>query len=284
MEQYSSSSQKNEIILYQPDNTIQLEVMVKNDTVWLSLNQLTKLFLRDKSVISKHIKNIYLEEELNYEATVAKFATVQNENGRIVERQIEYYNLDVIISVGYRVKSKQGTRFRQWSNSVLKEYMLKGYAVTQRLERLEYRMTETEKNINFFVRANLPPIEGVFCNNQIFDAYKFASDLIKSAKKSIILIDNYIDESVLTLLSKRCDGVSATIYTANISQQLRLDLSKHNAQYAQIQILEKHNIHDRFLLVDNNLYHIGASLKDLGKRLFAFSKMEMTAFELLSEL
>ena len=275
---------KNEIILYQPDNAIQLEVLIENESVWLSLNQMTMLFQRDKSVISRHIRNIFEEEELEEWATVAKFATVQNENGRLVERQIDYYNLDVIISVGYRVKSKQGTKFRQWATPVLRDYALRGYAINQRFERLEYRVAETEKKNDFIVRTELPPKEGIFYNGQIFDAYKFVSDLIGTAKKEIILIDNYLDTSVLTLLSKREKVVKATIYTKEISNTLQLDLDRHNAQYPEIIIEEKQNIHDRFLLIDNDLYHIGASLKDLGKKLFAFSKMEMTAGELLRNI
>jgi len=275
---------KNEIILYQPNNAIQLEVLIENESVWLSLNQMTMLFQRDKSVISRHIRNVFEEEELEEWATVAKFATVQNEKGRLVERQIDYYNLDVIISVGYRVKSKQGTKFRQWATPVLRDYALRGYAINQRFERLEYRVAETEKKIDFIVRTELPPKEGIFYNGQIFDAYKFVSDLIETAKKEIVLIDNYLDTNVLTLLSKRKKGVKATLYTKEISNTLQLDLDRHNAQYPEIIIEEKQNIHDRFLLIDNNLYHIGASLKDLGKKLFAFSKMEMTAGELLRNI
>jgi hypothetical protein len=286
-----AANNKNEIVLYQPDNAIQLEVLVENETVWLSLNQMTALFNRDKSVISRHIRNIFNEDELDIIATVANFATVQNENGRLVERQIDYYNLDVIISVGYRVKSKQGTRFRQWANRVLKDYILKGYAINQRLEQVdnklfqhEQKLLEHQKQIDFFVRTSLPPVEGVFYDGQIFDAYKFVSDLIETAKKEIFLIDNYLNASVLTLLSKRKDSVKATIFTKEISAQLQLDLDRHNAQYPEIFIEEKPNIHDRFLLLDNDLYHIGASLKDLGKKLFAFSKMEMSAEELLGNI
>jgi hypothetical protein len=249
------------------------------------------LFQRDKSVISRHIRNIFEEEELNEWATVAKFATVQNENGRMVERQIDYFNLDVIISVGYRVKSKQGTRFRQWANTILKNYLLRGYAVNQRFEQIdsklfqhEQKLLEHQKQIDFIVRTEIPPKEGVFYDGQIFDAYKFVSDLVETAKKEIILIDNYLDTSILILLSKRKTGVKASIYTKAISDTLQLDLIRHNAQYPEIFIEEKPNIHDRFIAIDNDLYHIGASLKDLGKKLFAFSKMEMIANELLKNI
>jgi hypothetical protein len=209
--------------------------------------------------------------------------------GKTQETIIKLYNLDVIISVGYRIRSQRGTQFRIWATQVLKDYLLKGYAINHRIERIEklameteHRVTETEKKIDFFVRTALPPVEGVFYDGQIFDAYKFAADLIKSAKKTLSLIDNYVDESVLLLLSKRKNGVEATIYTARISQQLHLDLQRYNAQYPPVTIRAMNRSHDRFLLIDNEIYHIGASLKDLGKKLFAFSKMELKAQELLS--
>ena len=275
---------KGEVMLYQSDNNISLEVLVESDTVWLSLGQMSTLFERDKSVISRHIRNIYAEGELQKEATVAKNATVQIERGRQVVRQIEYYNLDVIISVGYRVKSLRGTQFRQWASRVLKEYLLKGYAINNRFEQLEKRVEEAEEKIEFFVRTSLPPVEGVFFNGQIFEAYVFASDLIKSAKKSIVLIDNYIDESVLLMLSKREKSVEANIITRSISETLALDIRKHNLQYPAIHITESTHYHDRFLIIDNDVYHIGASLKDLGKKLFAFSKLEVpTEFVLQGE-
>jgi hypothetical protein len=270
-----------EIILYQPDNALKLEVRLEEETVWLSLNQMTALFNRDKSVISRHIKNIFEEEELYMGATVANFATAQIEGDRMIERDIEYFNLDVIISVGYRVKSKQGTQFRQWANRVLKNYLLKGYAVTQRIERLEHKVIEHDQKFDLLIKTSLPPKEGIFYEGQIFDAYIFVSDLIKSATKSIILIDNYIDETVLLLLSKRKTNVGAKIYTKQISQQLQLDLKKHNSQYEPINIFESDSFHDRFLIVDSIVYHIGASLKDLGKKLFAFSKMEIKGNEFL---
>lgn len=266
---------KGEVLLYQPDSSISIEVLMEADTVWLSLGQMSMLFDRDKSVISRHIRNIYSEGELQKEATVAKNATVQEENGRRVVRQIEYYNLDVIISVGYRVKSLRGTQFRQWANSILKEYLLKGYAINNRFEQLERRVAKTEEKIDFFVRTALPPVEGVFFNGQIFDAYVFVSDLIKSAKECVTLIDNYIDESVLLMLSKRGDSVAANIITRKISVAMALDIEKHNRQYPPIIINESNRYHDRFLIIDNEVYHIGASLKDLGKKLFAFSKMEI---------
>jgi hypothetical protein len=275
---------KNEIILYQPDNSIKIEVKVEDENVWLTQLQMTELFETSKQNISLHVKNIIKEGELDEPSTVKDFLTVQKEGNRSVQRIVSYYNLDMIISVGYRVKSRRGVEFRIWATKTLKEYLLKGYVINQRLERLENRVTETENKINFFVKTALPTKEGVFYNGQVFDAYIFVSDLIKTAKKSIILIDNYIDESVLVLLSKRKVKVTATIYTSIITPQLKLDISKHNAQYPSVSIEKRNNIHDRFLLIDENLYHIGASIKDLGKKLFAFTKMEMDANEFLKNI
>ena len=267
--------EKGEIILYQPNEIIRLEVRLEEESVWLSIDDMAKLFDRDKSVIGKHIRNIFKEEELFRDSVWAKFAYTASDNKVY---QVDYYNLDVIISVGYRVKSKQGTRFRQWANQVLKDYLLKGYSINHRLQALERTVAEHSQKIDFFVRTALPPIEGVFYNGQIFDAYKFATDLIKSAKHSLVLIDNYVDETTLLMLSKRNEGVSATIYTAKISQQLQLDIEKHNDQYPPIQLRTYKESHDRFLLIDGKeMYHIGASLKDLGKKMFAFSKMNESA-------
>ena len=264
--------EKGEIILYQPDNTIELEVRIEAETVWLNRQQMALLFNRDVKTIGKHINNA-LAEELQGFSTVAKFATVQKEGERVVTRNVEYYSLDMVLSVGYRVKSQRGIEFRQWANKVLKDYLLRGYAVNQRIERLEQRVSKTEEKIDLFVRTSLPPVEGVFYDGQIFDAHVFASNLIKSAKSSIVLIDNYIDESVLVTLSKRENNVSAKIVTRGISNQFQLDLNRHNSQYPQIDVEERTDIHDRFLIIDDTVYHIGASLKDLGKKLFAFSKL-----------
>ena len=272
-----------EIILYQPDNNISLEVRLNEETVWLDRQQLADLFDRDIKTIGKHINNA-LREELKGMSTVAKFAIVQNEGGRMVNRTKEFYNLDMVLSVGYRVKSDRGVRFRQWANRVLKDYLLKGYAVNSRIERLEQRVTKTEEKIDLFVRTALPPVEGIFFDGQIFDAYTFVSDLIRSAKKSIVLFDNYVDDTVLTMLDKRKAKVSATIYTQKVKEQLSLDLEKHNAQYQPIDVKLYDKVHDRFLCIDNTVYHIGASLKDLGKRWFSFNKMEMPAKELLGKM
>ena len=234
------------------------------------------LFERDRTVITKHINNIFSERELDEKSNV-HFLHIANS-----DKPVKIYNLDVIISVGYRVKSHRGTSFRRWATKTLKKFILKAGSMNQRMERLEYRVTETEKKVDFFVRTSLPPVEGVFYDGQTFDAYKFVADLIKSAKKSITLIDNYIDESILLLLSKRGKGVKATIYTAQISPQLKLDLQKHNAQYSPVSVKIFTRSHDRFLFIDNNVYHFGASLKDLGKKWFAFSKMGLNANTLLN--
>ena len=269
------ATEHGEIVVYQPDEVTRLEVRLEYETVWLNRSQLALLFGRDVKTIGKHVNNA-LKEELKSFPTIAKFATVQKEGGRLVEREIEYYNLDMVISVGYRVKSDQGILFRRWATTVLKEYMIKGYTVNQRLNKIEEKLNEHDKKIDFFVRTSLPPVEGVFYDGQIFDAYVFATDLIRSAKISIILIDNYIDESVLLMLSKRQEGVAAEIRTGRLTENLKQDLVRHNAQYPPITLTETYNIHDRFLIVDDDVYHIGASLKDLGKKLFAFSKMSIS--------
>ncbi len=265
---------QGEIILYQPDNEVKLEVRIENETVWLNRSQLAELFARDVKTIGKHVSNA-LREELAGISVVAKFATTATD-GKVY--QVEYYNLDMILSVGYRVKSNRGIEFRRWANKVLKEHLLKGYSINRRLTELEYTVAEHSRKIDFFVRTSLPPVEGVFYDGQLFDAYKFATDLIRSARQSLLLIDNYVDESVLLMLSKRNAGVKADIYTQTVSPQLQLDLQKHNSQYPPIDIHTYKKCHDRFLIVDGAVvYHIGASLKDLGKKMFAFSKLEIPA-------
>ena len=272
----------NQIILYRPNDTISLEVRLENETVWLTANQMAILFDRDEKTIRKHINNVFNEDEVP-QINNTHFLRVDG-----VKQAVAFYTLDVVISVGYRVKSKQGVIFRQWANKVLKEYLLKGYAVNQRFEILENKIDKKfseqdakiehlNKQVDFFVRTSLPPTEGVFHDGKIFEAYKFATDLIKSAKKSLILIDNYVDESVLLMLSKRNAGVSAKIYTSHLSDALKLDLQKHNNQYPPIEIEKYTKAHDRFLIIDDtDVYHIGASLKDLGKKLFAFSKLNIS--------
>ena len=265
---------KGEIILYQPDNEVRLEVRLEDETVWLNRQQLSVLFDRDIKTIGKHVNNA-LKEELAGISVVANFATTAADGKTY---QVEYYNLDMILSIGYRVKSSRGVEFRRWANNVLKEYLLKGHAVNSRLTELEQRVSKTEEKIDFFVRTSLPPIEGIFYDGQIFDAYKFATDLIRSARVYLLLIDNYVDESVLLMLSKRNVGVKAAIYTQAIGHQLQLDLQQHNSQYPPIEVHVCKKSHDRFLIIDGaDVWHIGASLKDLGKKMFAFSRLSIPA-------
>ena len=265
--------------MYQPNETIRLEVRVDKETVWLNRQQIADLFSRDVKTIGKHINNALLEE-LEGESVGAKFATTAADGKTY---QVEYYNLDMIMSVGYRVKSKRGVQFRRWSNKVLKQYLLKGYTVNQRIEQLERRVTLTEEKIDFFVHKSLPPVEGIFYDGQIFDAYVQIVDLIKQARRSIVLVDNYIDENTLVMLSKRSTQVSATIYTRRLSQQQQLDIQRHNQQYEPITINTCSHNHDRFLIIDDVVYIFGASLKDAGKKLFAYIQMkETTATDILS--
>ena len=278
---------QGEIILYQPDDEVKLEVRLEEETVWLTQAQIATLFGTKRPAITKHLNNIYSSGELDRESTCSILEHMGNDDKQ--KYVTKYYNLDAILSVGYRVNSKNATLFRRWANSVLKEYLLKGYSVNQRLIAMEQRMdskfmeheqrlNRIDSKIDFFVHTSLPPVEGIFYDGQIFDAYKFATDLIRSAKKSILLIDNYIDESVLLMLSKRNSGVTADIYTQTVSHQLQLDLQKHDSQYPPIRLHTYRKSHDRFLIIDRtDVFHIGASLKDLGKKMFAFSKLEIPA-------
>lgn len=275
-----------EIIIYQPNTlSYHIEVRMEDDTVWLTQMQMAELFQTTRNNITLHIANIFKEGELS-ELSVGKNSLLTANDGKKYKTKL--YNLDVIISVGYRVKSKTGTHFRIWANQVLKDYLLKGYAINHRVEMLERKVNTLEKKNNDFellIKTNLPPNEGIFYDGQIFDAYQFVSEIIKSAQKSVILIDNYIDENVLMLLAKRNNKVKATIYTNKVDQQLKQDLEKHNMQYSPIAIEIFKKSHDRFLIIDNILvYHIGASLKDLGKKWFAFSKMNLNAIEIISRL
>jgi hypothetical protein len=275
-----------EIIIYQP-NTLShhIAVIMEDETVWLTQIQMTELFNVSKQNISLHINNIFKEAELLKE-TVVKYSLTTASDGKKYKTKL--YNLDVIISVGYRVKSKTGTHFRIWANQVLKDYLLKGYALNHRVEMLERKVSILEiknNDFDFFIKTNLPPNEGIFYDGQIFDAYQFVSEIIKSAKKSVTLIDNYLDESVLMLLAKRNSKVQATIYTNKVDQQLKCDIEKHNMQYNPVDIKIFKKSHDRFLIIDQHtVYHIGASLKDLGKKWFAFSKMTINASEIIEKL
>jgi len=277
---------KGEIIIYQPtgEENIQLEVRVEDESVWLNRHQLALLFDRDVKTIGKHISNA-LSEELNSIPVVAKFATTAADGKKY---KVEYYNLDMIISIGYRVKSKRGIQFRIWANKVLKDYLLKGYAVNQRIVKIEEDVHSLKTKVNdvdFQIKTNLPPHEGIFYDGQIFDAWQFVSNLVKSAKKSIVLIDNYIDENVLMLFAKRNPDVKANIFTSKINQQLKTDIEKFNAQYNEIEVKQFAKSHDRFLIIDEqSVYHIGASLKDLGKKWFAFSKISIDPNEMVNKL
>lgn len=285
--------EQGEIILYQPDEAVKLEVRLENETVWLTQAQIAELFGVKQPAISKHLKNIFDSGELkeNSVYSILEYTATDGKNYKT-----KFYNLDAILSVGYRVNSKNATLFRQFANRVLKDYLLKGYSINQRVEELEKRVVqkltahdrqleELTNKVDFFVRTSLPPVEGIFFDGQIFDAYAFATNLIKSARSSIVLIDNYIDESVLLMLSKRIAGVTATIYTKQITPQLQLDITRHNNQYPPIDINTYQCAHDRFVIIDNaDVYHIGASLKDLGKKLFAFSKMNIPANIIMNQL
>ena len=290
-----NTSLQGELVIYQADD-VKIEVVLNEDMVWLSQSQIVQLFQSSKANISEHINNIYHQNELDKDSTVRNFRTVRVEGNREVFRNITYYNLDVIISVGFRVNTKIGIHFRQWANNILKNNLLKGYSINQRIDYIENKfdtklynhdvqLKEISEQINYFVQKSMPPVQGVFYGGEIFEAYKFMTGLIKIANESIIVIDNYIDESVLTMLDKRKDGVMATIYTDKISNQLKLDLERHNKQYSAIEIQTVKDIHDRFVIIDNeDVFHIGASLKDLGKKLFAFSKLNLPVDVLLKGL
>ncbi|RBQ30833.1 DNA-binding protein [Arcobacter sp. FW59] len=269
------------------DGELELKVSVNSQTVWLNRNQLSELFGRDVKTIGKHINNVFVEKELEKFSTVANFATVQFEGKREVTRDVEYYNLDVIISVGYRVKSQKGVKFRQWATSILKSYIQNGYAINthkiteQRLLSLENDMKIVKSKIK---ENRLEKDSGIFYDGQIYDSYKFINDLLKLSKNEIILIDNYIDDTVFTLFSKY-PNINFTIYTNTINKQLNLDFEKYSKQYKNITLKTFKNSHDRFMILDKKeIYHLGASLKDLGKKWFAFSKMSLDIDEVLQKL
>jgi hypothetical protein len=272
---------KNEIILYQPNdlsNHIEVRIDNEKDTIWLTQKQMGILFEKDSDTIGLHLKNIFTEQELDEDSTSEIFSVVQKEGNRNVKRNLKFYNLDAILSVGYRVNSKRGTQFRQWANRVLKDYLFKGYAVNSRMNRLEDNL-ESLKNkvdqIELQINTQLIPTQGVFFDGQVFDAYELTSRIIRSAKTSIVLIDNYIDESTFTHLSKKQNGVKVTILSKSNGNQLQLDLKKANEQYGDFELKLFNKSHDRFLIIDHNeVYHLGASLKDLGKKWFAFSKLD----------
>lgn len=289
----SRQKPENEIIIYQPDSTLKLEVRLEDETVWLTQQQIADLFGTKRPAITKHLTNIYKSGELEENNTCSILEHMGNDGKQ--RYTTKYYNLDAILSVGYRVNSRNATLFRQWANKILKEYLLRGYSINQRLlymeNRIDRRLSEHDHQIkelygkvDFFIKTSLPPREGILFDGQIFDAYVFVCDLIRRSRKRIVLIDNYIDETVLTLLNKRNRGVLATIYTKKVDNNLSLDIKRHNDQYAPINVHTSNKIHDRFLIIDDTLFHIGASIKDLGKKLFAFSQMKASPTAILGNL
>ncbi len=278
----------NEIILYQPDDAVKLEVRLSEETVWLTQQQMTVLFETTKQNISLHINNIFREKELDKNSVVKDYLTTAADGKKY---RTQYYNLDVIISVGYRVKSQRGTLFRIWATGILKDYLLRGYAFNNRLANIEGQLETQQKileehsnKIDFFVRTSLPPVEGIFYDGQMLEPFAFVNNLIRSARKRIVLIDNYVDETVLLRLAERAKNVTAKIYTQQTSPSLNVALAQHNKQYEPIDLCIFTKSHDRFLIIDSDVYHIGASIKDLGKRWFAFCKMQLQADEMITKL
>ena len=289
---YGASNES--VVVYQSeDGTLKLNVQLKEESVWLTQEQIATLFGTQRPAITKHLNNIFNSGELDRTSTCSILEHMGNDGKQ--RYSTKYYNLDVILAVGYRVNSRNATFFRRWATNVLKEYLLRGYVINQRLitieenvnqrfALIEHTLSEHQEKIDFFVRTSLPPHQGIFYDGQIFDAYTFINDRIREATTRIILIDNYIDDSVLTILSKRADKVAATIYTKKPTAQLQLDIQKHNAQYSPIDIITFDRSHDRFLCIDDTVYHLGASIKDLGKKWFAFNRMEMPTTELLQKI
>ncbi|MDA3885187.1 MAG: RhuM family protein [Candidatus Delongbacteria bacterium] len=273
---------KNEIVMYQANElTSRIDVRVEDETVWLNKEQISLLFGRDRSVISRHINNIFKEGELDRNMVCAFFAHTTKHGavkGKTQEQNVEYYNLDVIISVGYRVKSKQGTQFRIWANSILKDYLLKGYSLNNRMNRIEDNVSEIKERIDKIdlqLSSDQLPKQGIFYEGQIFDAHMFVSDLFSRVKKSVVIIDNYIDKSILNYFAQLPKNVKAKIVTKSISSNLKFDIEKFEKQYFPIEVKIYKKAHDRFIIIDDKeVYHIGASIKDLGKKLFGFSKMD----------
>lgn len=282
---------KDEIVLYQPDESVQLEVRVQDESVWLSQQQMAELFATDRTSILKHIRNIYKTLELDESATCAKIAQVRQEGGRTIVRQIPFYNLDMIISVGYRVNSIRGTRFRQWANNVIKGYMLKGYAVNQRLLNIENQLASQQKQlakhqeqIDFFVRTELPPAEQIFYNGQFFAARVVLEQIIKSAKTRVIVIDAYVDAATFDMLDVRAKGVKADIYSGkNLSAMQKLHNTSSGLEPIDTHIW-KNASHDRWLIVDDTVYHCGHSLKDMGQKLCAIAQLGVDVDDILKKI
>ena len=278
------TAKKNEIVVYRPNETLRLDVNVENETVWLTQAQMVKLFERDQSVIARHIRNAFKEGEVSRESNMHFL------HNAISDKPVQCYDLDVIISVGYRVKSLRGTQFRRWATQVLKDHLLKGYSVNTRLNQLEDKVdrrlakhdqdiVELKEKVDFFVQTSLPPVQGVFFNGQVFDAHVFAAKYILNARKSILLIDSWVDLATLELLSKKNKGVSVEIVTSPRGNRLKTsDINAFNAQYGGLTVKTSKNFHDRFLVIDNKrLFLFGASLKDLGWKCFAFTELDASA-------
>ena len=290
--------EKGEIVLYQPDDNVRLEVRLQDDTVWLTQLQMAELFKSTKQNISLHVNNIFREGELAKNSVVKECLTTASDGKNY---RTKYYNLDVIISVGYRVKSSVGTRFRQWANAVLKDYLLRGYAVHQqvmalqhinlridaqndRLTRIEDTIEQQQQQLDFVVRANEKPEELLIPTGCVWDAYMFVCDLIRSARKQLVLIDNFVDDRVLTMLDKRNTGVAATVYT-RYTKQITLDFEKHNRQYAPIEYVQMpHAVHDRYLIVDYDVWLLGTSVKDMGRGLCTIIKVGFKPEEVLRRI
>ena len=277
-------AEKNEIIVYQPEGgEFHIEVRVENETVWLTQAQMAELFNSTRNNVTLHIKNIFQENELDAKS-VCKESLLTANDGKKYRTKI--YNLDVIISVGYRVKSIQGTRFRQWANQVLKEHMLKGFSVNQRLvshenrlENLDSRVIYLEKQVDFFVKANLPPSEGLLPAHSQWSGYEFAVQLVRSAKKELVIIDPFANDMVLSLMAKRAEGVNAVIYSARITHAMREEEARLNRQFPTVHLENMREVHDRFVIVDDVVYHVGASFKDLGNQMTAFSVLNFVTKE-----
>lgn len=279
------ANENNEIILYRPDSTISLEVRVEDETVWLSQKQIAELFGTKPQAITRHLKNIYSSGELDKGSTCSKMEQVQIEGSRTIRRSIEIYNLDAILSVGYRVNSRNASLFRGWATRILRDYLMKGYTVHKRFERLEYRVAKTEEQLDLIVRSSLPPSEGIFFNGEIFDAYTWLNARIAEAQKRIIVIDPYADLTILQQLTRRKENVECKVYTSFKNKLINLDIKKFNSQYPKIQLNKNYSGHDRFLIIDETIYHVGGSMKDLGNRLMAYSILHSIAVDdLLSKI
>ena len=299
-----ATAQQGEIILYQPDETVRLEVRLEGETVWLTQQQIAELFQKAKSTISFHITNIFKEGELEENVVVRKIRTTTQHGameGKKQTHDVAYYDLDVIISVGYRVRSLRGTRFRQWATGVIREHILKGYTVNRRMEMLESKaefhsdaiqqiqttLEEHQQKLDFFVQTSLPPMVGIFHQGQVFSARLFVEDLVKTAKREVVLIDNYVDANTLALLDVRTAGVQATIYTEQVNQALQRLQQIHNQEHSNLPVTilaYNHPFHDRFLIIDDELWHCGASFKDLGRKLFAIDRLNIDKNIILNQL